>query len=70
MKYSAPSAKPFSRTKEEIPKRCRRSVIFSSGMEAIMWNLVEILYREYCLLYRKHCQARLRGMRKLLAETK
>lgn len=42
---------------EKIPKRHRRSVAADQTMESIMWKLIDILYREYCL-------ARLQEMRR------
>jgi len=43
---------------EEIPKQYRRSVILWSDKESIMWMIIDLLYREYCL-------ARLQEMRKI-----
>lgn len=44
--------------KEEVLKRWRRNVIRDQTLESIMWTLINILYREYCL-------ARLHEMRRI-----
>jgi hypothetical protein len=58
MKYSALAAKHFFGT----AKKSRNDIVVTLSRdqtrESIMWNLIDILYRDYCL-------ARLREMRRV-----
>ena len=57
MKSFALPTKPFSRPTKKSGNDGMVTLADDQTMESIMWNLINILYREYCL-------ARLREMRR------